>query len=199
MIYEPSSGHPQNGFAYLDFTFGQRSPACPTNPPAVSVSGPTLVPTGSLCEWQAGAAHAQERQRGTGQAEALGTGEGTGSLGGRVRPTVSAGISRTIFDAGGDATFTGLGLRLGARMHRLLDITAGVQHWPTFGPYTAWAYQIEGAFYPIGRQRASPYLLLALGYFAADHENPAWSDLRGRAEAVALGLKLPSGQGLGSP
>jgi len=52
-IYEPSSGHPQNGFAYLDFTFGQRSPVCPTNPPAVSITGPTLVPTGSLCEWQA--------------------------------------------------------------------------------------------------------------------------------------------------
>jgi len=82
-------------------------------------------------------------------------------------------------------------------MHQVLDITAGVQHWPTFGPYTAWAYQVEGAFYPLGRQGASPYLLLALGYFEANHENPGWSDLRGPAKAVALGLKLPSAQGWG--
>jgi hypothetical protein len=39
-IYEPSSSHPQNGYAYLNFTFGQRDPTCAPPPFSVTISGP---------------------------------------------------------------------------------------------------------------------------------------------------------------
>jgi hypothetical protein len=53
--YKPDHGT-YNGYAYLDFTFGTRSPFCGTPPPAVlsaSVSGPTTVQSGASCTWNA--------------------------------------------------------------------------------------------------------------------------------------------------
>jgi hypothetical protein len=55
-LYEPGSGHPYNGYAYLDFNYGDRDSVCTSSPPpmmSVTISGPNEVQSTASCTWAA--------------------------------------------------------------------------------------------------------------------------------------------------
>ncbi|GIW51496.1 MAG: hypothetical protein KatS3mg081_0851 [Gemmatimonadales bacterium] len=82
-----------------------------------------------------------------------------------VRPTLSLGAMVLWYDAGGDAPFHGYAVRVGSALAPVLGLSVSGEYWPELGPRRAWAIQGEAIFFPVGRRRLAPYLMLHLGHF----------------------------------
>jgi hypothetical protein len=56
-------------------------------------------------------------------------------------------------------------LRAGGELADIADLALTIERWPRLGAGQGWSALVEGAFWPIGRQLAAPYLFFGLGRF----------------------------------